>query len=139
MTVDREVRLGAARQALAGAKTLLDSGDFRGCVSRCYYAAYQAMWAAIGDPEKKPRWEHFGIVKTFVRGRWFDTQVGMRGPGVFEAQRFSLRRLYDLRLGADYRLDDLTQREAQWAIQTTQEIITLAEPKGVKDDSTDES
>jgi uncharacterized protein (UPF0332 family) len=129
----RNARLEAARQALVGAKALLEGGDFRGCVSRCYYAAYQAMWAAVGDPEKKPRWEHFGIIKTFVRGKWFDTQVGMRGPGVFESQRFSLRRLYDLRLGADYRLDDLTQREAQWAVQTAQEIVTLAEKKEIAD------
>jgi uncharacterized protein (UPF0332 family) len=40
---------------------LLANEDFRGCVSRCYYAAYQAMWAAVGEPEKKPRWEHSAL------------------------------------------------------------------------------
>ena len=70
--LDKETRLEGARRALAGAKVLLANEDFRGCVSRCYYAAYQAMWAAAGDPEKKPRWEHFGLIKAFVRGHWFD-------------------------------------------------------------------
>jgi len=116
---------------------LLANEDFRGCVSRCYYAAYQAMWAAVGEPEKKPRWEHFGLIKTFVRGNWFDAQAEIKGPGVFERQRFALRRLYDLRLGADYRLDDSTQREAQWAIETTQEILALAERKGNEHGTTD--
>jgi hypothetical protein len=75
--------------------------------------------------------------QTFVRGNWFNPQTGIKGPGVFERQRFALRRLYDLRLGADYRLDDLTQREAQWAVETTQEIIALAEQKGIQDGTTD--
>ena len=96
------------------------------------------MWAGVGDPERKPRWEHFGIIKTFVRGKWFDSQVEMKGPGVFEHYRFALRRLYDLRLGADYRLDNITRREAQWALDTTQEIIALAEHKGVQDGTTDQ-
>jgi hypothetical protein len=91
------------------------------------------MWAAVGDPEKKPRWEHFGLIKAFVRGHWFDLRAGMTGPGIFEHQRFALRRLYDLRLGADYRLDDITQREAQWAVETVQETIALAERKGTQE------
>ncbi len=85
------------------------------------------MWAAVGNPEKKPRWEHFGLINTFVRGRWMNPEVEMRGPGLLEAQRFALRRLYDLRLGADYRLDDITRREAEWAIQTAQAILSVVE------------
>ena len=59
--MDKETRIEGARQALAGAAMLLANEDFRGCVSRCYYAAYQAMWAAVGEPEKKPRWEHSAL------------------------------------------------------------------------------
>jgi hypothetical protein len=92
-------------------------------VSRCYYAVYQAMWAAVREPEKKPRWEHLGILKTFVRGSRFDPTAGVRGPDVFERYRFPLRRLYDSHLGADYRLDNISQDEAQWAVQITQEVI----------------
>jgi hypothetical protein len=96
------------------------------------------MWAAVGEPEKKPRWDHFSLIKTFVRGNWFDARAGRKGLGVFERQRFALRRLYDLRLGADYRLDDITQREGQWALEITQEIIALAEQKGNQRGTTDE-
>lgn len=128
--MDKRERLEGARKALEGAKVLSKSGDFRGCVSRCYYAVYQAMWAAVGDPAKKPRWEHFGIIQTFVRGNWFDPHAGTKGPGVFESQRFSLRRLYDLRLGADYRLNVISQQEAQWAVQIAREIITVAAQEG---------
>ena len=131
--MEKQARLVGARQALEGGKVLLAHTDFRGCVSRSYYAAYQAMWAAVGDPEKKPRWEHFGIIKSFVRGRWLNSHVGFRGPGIFESQRFALHRLYDLCLKADYRLEDIGQEEAQWAIQTVQAIIAIAGQKDARD------
>jgi hypothetical protein len=89
------------------------------------------MWAAVGEPERKPRWEHFGIIKTFVRGKWLNLQVEEKGPGLLEGQRFALRRLYNLRLGADYRLDVITAQDAEWAIQVTQEIISLAAQEGM--------
>jgi hypothetical protein len=117
---------------------LVRNKDFRGTVSRCYYAAYQAMWAAVGDPEKKPRWEHLGIIKTFVRGNWSDDRDRTGQPGLFERQRFSLRRLYDLRLGADYRLDPIGQKEARWAIQVAQDVIALGEQRENSHETTDE-
>jgi hypothetical protein len=40
--------------------------------------------------------------------------------------------------GADYRLDDIGQKEAQWAMQIAQEVITLAEQKEAKDEAKDE-
>lgn len=49
---------------------LLASEDFCGCVSRCYYAVYQAMWAAVGESEKKPRREHFGLILIEIY-EWF--------------------------------------------------------------------
>jgi hypothetical protein len=64
--------------------------------------------------------------------------IGFRGPGVFESQRFALHRLYDLRLQADYRLDDISQEEAQWAIQAAQEIIAIAEQKDARDATEDQ-
>ena len=74
-------------------------------------------------PRRSPVGEHLGIIKTFVRGNWFDDRDRTGQPGLFERQRFSLRRLYDLRLGADYRLDPIAQKEAQWAIQVAQDVI----------------
>jgi hypothetical protein len=57
---------------------------------------------------------------------------------MLEEYRFALRRLYDLRLRADYCLDNISQQDAQWAIRIAQEIILLSEQKGVDDATTPE-
>jgi uncharacterized protein (UPF0332 family) len=61
-------RLEVAARYLEGARALRDAGDDAGTISRCYYAAYQAMWAALREPVTKRRWEHAGIIQAFVRG-----------------------------------------------------------------------
>jgi len=43
-------RLGLAQQYLADAQFLLAADRLASAVSRAYYAAYQAMWAALGNP-----------------------------------------------------------------------------------------
>jgi uncharacterized protein (UPF0332 family) len=60
-------RFEAALRYLEGARVLAEVGDYAGAISRCYYAAYQAMWAALGEPATKRRWEHIGIIQAFVR------------------------------------------------------------------------
>jgi uncharacterized protein (UPF0332 family) len=116
-------RLEAASQFFEGAKVLRDAGDYASVVSRCYYAAYQTMWAALGDPTSKRRWEHIGIIQSFVRGRWDDPTYSMTGPGLYERFRFPLRRLYDLRLRVDYHVEPMTLEIADWALEMTQELI----------------
>jgi uncharacterized protein (UPF0332 family) len=116
-------RLEAASQFLEGAKALRHVGDYASVISRCYYAAYQAMWAALGAPTNKRRWEHIGIIQAFVRGRWDDPMYSMTGPGLYERFRFPLRRLYDLRLRADYHAESMTLEIADWALEMTQELI----------------
>jgi uncharacterized protein (UPF0332 family) len=117
-------RLEAASRYFEGAKALRDAGDYAGVISRCYYAAYQTMWAALGDPPHKRRWEHIGIIQAFVRGRWDDPTYPMSGPGLYERFRFPLRRLYDLRLRVDYHSETMTQEMADWALEITQDILT---------------
>jgi len=92
------------------------------CVSKllCCVSGHVVCYGRSG--EKTPLGT-LGIIKSFVRGVWCDPKVPARGPGLFEKYRFSLHRLYDLRLGADYRLDDIKEREAIWAIETTKEIM----------------
>jgi len=81
-------RLEAASQFLEGAKVLRDAGDYAGVVSRCYYAAYQTIWPALGDPTSKRRWEYIGIIQSFVRGHWDDPTYSITGPGLYEWFRF---------------------------------------------------
>jgi uncharacterized protein (UPF0332 family) len=116
-------RLEAASQFLAGAKALRDAGDYAGVISRCYFAAFQTMWAALGEPTSKRRWEHIGIIQAFVRGRWDDSTYSLTGPGLYERFRFPLRRLYDLRLRVDYHVEPMTLETADWALENTQELI----------------
>lgn len=116
-------RLEAASHFLEGAKALRQAGDYAGVISRCYYAAYQAMWAALGEPMSKRRWEHIGIIQAFVRGRWDDPTYSMIGPGLYERFRFPLRRLYDLRLRVDYHAESMTREIADWALEMTQDLI----------------
>jgi uncharacterized protein (UPF0332 family) len=118
-------RLEAASQFLVGAKALRDTGDYAGVISRCYFAAFQTMWAALGEPTSKRRWEHIGIIQAFVRGRWDDPTYSLTGPGLYERFRFPLRRLYDLRLRVDYHVEPMTLEVADWALQITQELVTI--------------
>lgn len=122
-------RLEAALRYLEGAIALVEAGDYAGAISRCYYAAYQAMWAALGDPPAKRRWEHTGIIQAFVRGRWDNTSYPMTGPGLYERLRFPLRRLYSLRLGVDYRVESVTRETADWALEVTQDLIATIRAK----------
>lgn len=130
MPITEHERLGAAARYLEGARALRAAGDYAGAISRCYYAAYQAMWAALGNPPTRPRWEHVGVIKAFVRGRWDDPVYPFTGPGLHERFRFPLRRLYDLRLGADYHAELMNREIADWALGIVQDLIDTVQEKG---------
>ena len=95
-------RLGLARHYLEDAEYLLAADRVASAVSRAYYAAYQGMWAALGDPPRGELWRHGAIINHFVRGYWFAPAHPATGPGLLESLRFGLRRLYELRLDVDY-------------------------------------
>src|SRR5882724_5834575 len=65
-------RLAVARKYLDDAYYLLAARRLESAVSRAYYAAYQAMWAALGEPPSAGEWRHLGIISHFVRGDWFE-------------------------------------------------------------------
>jgi uncharacterized protein (UPF0332 family) len=108
---------------------LVEAGDYAGAISRCYYAAYQAMWAALGEPTTKRRWEHAGIIQAFVRGRWDDPSHPVTGPGLYERFRFSLRRLYDLRLDVDYHVESVSRETADWALEVVKDLLATMRAK----------
>ena len=87
------------------------------------------MWAALGDPPTKPRWEHFGIVNVFVRGRWDNPTFPVTGPGLYERFRLPLRMLYGLRVAVDYRAESVDRQTADWALGLVREMITLMSAK----------
>ncbi len=74
-----------------------------------FYAAYTAMWPALGDPvPPHTRWRHEGIVKSFALGWW-------RHPGkpLCRELRKALGLLYKYRIRPDYHGLKVTMSEAQ--------------------------
>ena len=122
-------RLGMAKQYLDDARYLLAAERFASAVSRAYYAAYQAMWAALEDPPEGGRWRHLGIMIHFVRGYWFAPAHPHTGPGLLEPLRFPLRRLYQLRIDADYNLTPLDAASAGECIETMTRTISEIEQR----------
>jgi hypothetical protein len=117
-------RFRLAQQYLADAQYLLAADRLASAVSRAYYAAYQAMWAALGDPPGTGgRWRHEAIINHFVRGYWFMPTYPLTGPGLLEPLRLPLRRLYQVRLDADYDLVPIVRRSAEEAVQIAQQTL----------------
>jgi uncharacterized protein (UPF0332 family) len=69
-------RFRLARQYLDDAQYLLAADRLVSAVSRAYYAAYQAMWAALGDPPRDEGWCHGALINHFVHGYWFASAHG---------------------------------------------------------------
>ena len=88
-------------------------------VGRSDYAAYTAMWLALGDPPRT-RWQHEGIVKHFVQGQW------QRNPQPLSRDvRKTLTTLYQYRLKADYHGRKVTAKEAREALATAMMVLTM--------------
>ena len=59
--------------------------------SRAYYASYQAMWAALGEPKEGKVWRHLGIIKHFITGYWFQPNIKGEGPRLLEEQTTAIK------------------------------------------------
>jgi uncharacterized protein (UPF0332 family) len=105
---------GAARQALR-------QGFLGTSVSRSYYACFQAMWAAVGDPPLGA-WKHGGLMQTFCRGQWADPILL---PTSLATLYKRLLALYDLRLDADYRALTVDPAQAQDGLNTVEAVFQL--------------
>jgi hypothetical protein len=116
-------RLQLARQYRDDAASLLAADRLASAVSRAYYAAYQAMWAALGDPPRAEGWRHGAILQHFVRGYWFAPAHPATGPGLLEPLRFGLRRLYHLRLAVDDTGLAISRASADLALQTVAQTL----------------
>ena len=116
-------RLRRARHYLEDAEYLLAADRVASAVSRAYYAAYQGMWAALDDPPRGELWRHGAIINHFVRGYWFAPAHPATGPGLLESLRFGLRRLYELRLDADYDAIPISRTSAEAGMQTVHRLL----------------
>ena len=90
-------------------------------VSRSYYACFQAMWTAVGDPPRS-EWKHGGLMQTFCCGQWTDPVLL---PTSLASLYKKLLALYDLRLDADYRAMQVDPIKAQEGLNTITEVFQL--------------
>lgn len=125
-----DFRLNFARQYLEYAKMLLQNGRWNSAVSRAYYASYQAMWAALGDPAEGNVWRHLAIIKHFVRGYWFDPTHPENKPRLFEHLRLPLRRLYMDRIKSDYDAVYLSETTASTSVQAVEMLLQTIVERG---------
>jgi uncharacterized protein (UPF0332 family) len=114
-------RWQVAQENQAAAQQSLLQGFYGTSVSRSYYACFQAMWVALGDPPLG-RWEHGGVMRTFCRGQWADPVLL---PTSLAPLYKKLLALYDLRLDADYRALPVTPEKAQEGVHTVAELFQV--------------
>ncbi|MEA3417173.1 MAG: HEPN domain-containing protein [Thermodesulfobacteriota bacterium] len=123
-------RLDFAKKYLEDAIELFNKKRFNSSASRAYYASYQAMWAALGDPEEGKIWRHLAIIKHFVRGYWFAPNYPKIGPGLLEDKRLPLRRLYAYRIKSDYDVIDIDQHNLEQLLKVVKQVINIIVEKG---------
>lgn len=88
-------------------------------VACSYYAAFTAMWVALGDPPRR-YWEHRGIVNHFAFGQW------RTPPEPIERDLVrTIRHLYTNRLVANYRAVALTAVVSTTSLATARRVVRL--------------
>ncbi len=127
-----EFRIKYAQNYLEDARILYEHKSYNSAISRLYYSSYQAMWAAIGNPEEGRIWKHLAIIKPFVHGHWFNPKHPVQSEGLLEHFRLPLRQLYALRIKADYELLEIKENIAKNQIELVADMIkTILSKKGV--------
>lgn len=125
-----EFRIKYAHSYLGDAKLLYENKRYNSAISRLYYASYQAMWAAIGDPDEGKVWKHLAIIKPFVHGYWFNPAHPEQATGLLEHFRLPLRQLYTHRIKADYELDEMNEDIVKKTIELVDDLIKTVLSKG---------
>jgi uncharacterized protein (UPF0332 family) len=120
---EKERRWEAAQELSRAANMALQSQMNGACVGLAYYAGFQAMWLALGDPPLG-EWRHVGITRRFCHGQWAD-------PVLLPSSLASLYRrllaLYELRLDAHYRARPVSVQQAEQGLETVREVFHLVE------------
>jgi uncharacterized protein (UPF0332 family) len=91
---------------------------YRACVGLAYYACFQAMWVALGDPPLG-EWRHGGITRRFCYGQWTEPPIDPRAlAGLYRR----LLALYELRLDAHYRAQSVPPHQARNGLDTVIDV-----------------
>jgi hypothetical protein len=124
MDLDEEIRRWETSQELSqAADVALRQQRYRACVGLAYYACFQAMWVALGDPPAG-EWRHVGITRRFCHGQWAD-------PPLLPTRLATLHKrplaLYELRVDAHYRARPIHPQQAWQALDTVAEVKRLVQ------------
>jgi len=125
-----QFRLEIAMAYLDDAMMLFKEKRFNSAASRAYYASYQAMWAALGEPKQGRVWRHLAIIKHFVTGYWFKPGHKEASPGLLEDKRLPLRRLYSYRIKSDYEGKPVDEQHLGSLLETVKQVIQIVDEKG---------
>jgi hypothetical protein len=124
MDLDKERRRWDTSQELyQAADVALRQQCYRACVGLAYYACFQAMWVALGDPPSGA-WRHVGISRRFCHGQWADPPLIPTSLAILHKR---LLALYELRLDAHYRAQAIHLQQARQALDTVGEVRRLVE------------
>ena len=110
-----------AKEKLKAAELCFDHQLYGESLTRSYYACYQAMWAAVGDPPLG-LWRHGGLINEFCRGRWV---TPMLLPSALAGLRKKVDALYRLRIAVDYAADSISRLEAASGLDRVREVFQL--------------
>ncbi|MGH8058514.1 MAG: hypothetical protein ACREOH_14960 [Candidatus Entotheonellia bacterium] len=126
--VERDRRWNTAKEHYRAASLCFDHSLYGASVTRSYYAAYQSLWVAVGDPPLG-RWRHHGLIHQFCWGQW---AAPPSPPTALAPYRQRLRALYDWRTDADYTTRTITPSEAREGLTLAQEMLAMvAQAKGL--------
>jgi uncharacterized protein (UPF0332 family) len=110
-----------AKEKLQVAHLCYDQQFYGESLTRSYYACYQAMWAALGDPALG-LWRHGGLINEFCRGQWTTPPLL---PTALAALRKKLDDLYRLRIAVDYATASASHTQAAFGLDVVKETLHL--------------
>jgi uncharacterized protein (UPF0332 family) len=113
--------LAKARESLASCLADLEAGRFNSATNRAYYACFHAAVAALdreGVRPAGPAWEHRFVMSEFS-GR-----LVSRRKLYPAALRATLRQLFDARVVADYRAQQVTAAAARRATRAAAAFLS---------------
>jgi uncharacterized protein (UPF0332 family) len=66
---EEQMRWETAQELHHAADAVFHQQRYKACTGLAYYACFQAMWVALGDPPTG-EWRHVGITRRFCHGQW---------------------------------------------------------------------
>jgi uncharacterized protein (UPF0332 family) len=116
-------RWDTAHELYHAAKAVLQRRHYGACAGLAYYACFQAMWVALGDPPTG-EWRHGGITRRFYYGQWASPPIATTHLAMLHKR---LLALYELRLDTHYRAQPVHPQQARQALQTVRDVIRLVQ------------